>query len=162
MTPIKLNSKSKCGSPNCACHRKTKLIGPTTWITSAIAVLIVGIGLNSQPKAFDVSPRPNLAAHRVSKPVPSDLLARTDLMLSASQLNSLQILNRSWKTDRDALLRKMEQYQPKQGRFDQVQSGLEDYSQLSRLYDLTRDSYWIAARKVLTANQTQKVDGGKP
>ena len=160
MTPLKLKPKPSCGSPSCNCARKTRLFGPATRVAIVFACAVGVIGILSNPSIAKPSVVHSDRVNAVLKPTPADILHRQYLNLSKAQSQQIQSLDQKWQVDRNGLIQQMGRFHPGSGRLDQVSSSLSEYSQLSRLFDLTRQSYWIAACQILTPEQSARLQRG--
>ncbi len=150
--------KSACGSPNCACDKKTRLFGPGTWVTLAAVAVIATIGyMNSGSAPASTSHLPS-ATHPLWKPEPASLLSRSDL--SAPQRTRIGAISAAWQAEKGKLEQAMAGFRPAQGRTEQISASLADFSDLSRAYDASRSQAWNQALNVLTASQKALVAEG--
>lgn len=85
------------------------------------------------------------------------LLTNDKLRLGTSQRKAIIAIAAQWSTDKQRLLSAMKPLAPSQGRMDQVQGQLMDYSLLSRQYNEARETHWSQALKVLSASQQRLV-----
>ena len=105
------------------------------------------------PRLTSQLPAPTV---KLSKPEPRALLALTRLQLSSKQREAIAAIARRWEADKAVALEAMAATQPKQGRLDQIQTGLAGYSELSRRYDAARDHAWRDALAKLTPAQLKE------
>jgi hypothetical protein len=152
------NKKGTCGSADCGCHRKTRLFGPGTIVMLAAISVVIAIGAMNAPSdaKLKVSQLP-APTKPLNKPEPQSLLS-ADLNLTPDQKSRIATVVTEWKQERDRLTMAMSQFQPSQGRVDQISGSLQDYSSLSRQYDATRKRYWQTALALLTPDQRHEVE----
>ena len=124
----------------------------------AFVGLIVAYGLAQPPSHAPIVSRLPGPSSRLQKPEPTWLLTQFGLALNTVQASAIQKTQERWQVDRTKLMEAMATYAPKEGRADQISGSLEGYSQLSRLFDSTRQSYWRAACKVLNSKQLAVVE----
>ncbi|MBX3111760.1 MAG: hypothetical protein KF857_07095 [Fimbriimonadaceae bacterium] len=123
-------------------------------------VLAVGVVAYSLAAAKPAPPRVSQLPGPTSplhKPEPADLLRPGGQALRPAQKHAVQDIDRRWQADKAALTEAMARIQPRQGRVDQVQATLQDYSELSRRYDATRSKAWESALAVLDPAQRAQV-----
>jgi hypothetical protein len=93
----------------------------------------------------------------LAKPEPRGLLSDSRLNLAQTQRARIVAIDDLWQRDKSRLEQAMSRFLPRQGRVDEIQSTLADYSQLSREYDATRAHYWAAAIAILNESQRREV-----
>jgi hypothetical protein len=125
-------------------------------LAAVVAILVIGFINAPAAQAPRTSQLPS-PTKPLDKPEPLSLLSKPELDLTQIQRQSIEKINREWQGERGRLEAAMSRFQPQQGRVDQISSGLQDYSQLSREYDATRSKSWSAALAVLTPSQQKEV-----
>jgi hypothetical protein len=138
------------------------LFGPGTLVTLAAVAVMVAVGYFKSPPTKALSSNLPSPTAPLSKPEPASLLSRNDLNLSEPQRDKITTLDKTWARTKTELLQAMSAFQPKQGRVDQISSGLSGYTELSRSYDSERTTYWEKAVALLDERQLSRLKGGKP
>ncbi len=122
------------------------------------ALVIVGFSFTNPPAA--PSPRTSSLPSPQKplwKPEPVLLLTRADLELTASQRTAIEKISKEWEVEKRHMLDAMQGTEPTQGRLDQIQSQLGDYSRLSEQYNIARSARWSEAAQLLTPRQLKLV-----
>lgn len=122
------------------------------------ALVIVGFSFTNPP-ASSAPRNSSLPAPQkpLWKPEPALLLAHEGLGLTVSQRDSIEKVSRAWQAEKQHLLAAMRGTAPTQGRVDQIQSQLGDYSRLSQQYNVARSARWSEAAQYLTPRQLKLV-----
>jgi hypothetical protein len=138
-------------------HGKARLFGPGTIIALVAALAIVVYSFASPaPAAPRMAPAPE-PVRPLHKPEPDDLLVSDGLRLTPGQRRRIELISDGWRRSKLRLETAMAGFRPHQGSLDQIRRDLEGYSELSRLYDASRDEAWTLALAVLSETQRRSM-----
>lgn len=156
-----IKKQGSCGSANCACHKKTRLLGPGTIVAVAAAVVIVIVGFTgSHGNLAPVHGNVPAPARPLWKPEPAAILTNAKLALRPDQRSGIETISKAWLKEKSELVQAMSAYQPRQAQIEQLKADLADYSALSRQFDKERHQAWSRAVAVLDADQKLLIEGG--
>lgn len=127
-------------------------------IGALIVIMAVG-SFTSRASTKPATSHLSAPSHPLWKPEPAALLSNGSVRLTVGQRQKVSALQVGWAAEKDRLIQAMKSFTPKQGRQDQISEGLQGYSELSRTYDSTRESYWRRALALLDPAQRTAAGG---